>query len=420
MSEPAHRRARFLARFVLVVGCLGGLSVYVATPWLSPDQVMLASDVYRHAAARMLAGEGLYGSHPPGRPGYTYLYPPIVTIVFLPHALLDTSIRAFALQTVLNIGAAIVTAVVTWRLLRRRGVSVRPFDRGLLVGFFLLSSYSAIQFINGQINLWLGLAVALGFAALDRDRPVLAGGAFAIPALFKVFPVLIGLWLARLRAWRTIGAATAAGLGGLVAGGLLLGPSLTRSYLTEVLLARFHGSTFPGRPDPAAHVGGIHRQLAAIWPAGSTWHTPLAIVILGTLLATALWRVDTDRRRDTGALATLIVMLLFFPLQPLYFPLLAVPLVLVLYRLPPGAPGWLLIVGAVVTMVRTEHAAATAAIRVAPLPGGLTAWLVGVSDVMFRTILPPTLGLWILLAACVIYQVRGNGGRPDWMSTVHR
>lgn len=405
MNGPAGSPSRRGIWALLVFGCLAGLSTYIVTPLEQPEQVMLASDVYRHAVQSWLAGDGLYGVHPSGRPGYTFLYPPLAVFAFLPHAIVPSAGAAFVLQTVLNVAAAVGTAIVIVRALERRDVRIDRRDQALIAAFMLLSSYSAIQFLNGQVNLWLALAIAVGFEAIDRDRSHAGGTAFALAALLKVFPAALGLWLLRLRATRALGAALATGIGGLLIGAALLGPDLTATYLGDVLLGRFEGATYAAPPTPDDNVDGIHRQLATVWPAGMAYHTPAGLAILAPLLVIALTDVHTQLRRDIAGLATLVATLLFLPLQPLYFPLVAYSVVVLLYTLPSGIERRLFLLGTALTFVHVDQASVDLGLRVLAIPEPVAGGIGDLTAGLFSFVLPPTAGLWILLFTCVLMQL---------------
>lgn len=396
--------ARRVTQGLLVVGCLAGMTTYLLTPFERPDQLMLATDVYYHAVTSFLDGGPLYGTHPAGRSGYTFLYPPITILAFLPHVLLGSSVAGYVFQTVLNVGATFGTGVIILRGLERRSVDVTHIDRWLIGAFLIVSTYVAIQFINGQVNLWLALALAVGFDAIDRGEGRRAGIAFAVAALFKVFPAIVGLWLLRLRAWRAIGAALVTGLAGLVLGVLLFGPDLTITYLTDVLLARFEGETYDGQPAPDDSVGGIHRQLAAMWPGGAALHTLAGLVIIGGLLAGGMAGATKHVERDAGALAVIVSVLLFLPVQPLYFPFIAFPLFMLLYADLAVLPRRLLLAGTLLTIVHVEQRAVELTLEVLPFPATIAGWIESTSGAIFTVILPPTLGLWILLLATIAIQ----------------
>lgn len=402
-SAPGLTRGTLrTTRLVLLLGVLSGLASVVATPLVGPEQFMLASDVYYYAAEALLAGEDIYEVTPPDRPGYHYIYPPVVVFAFVPHALLGSPAAAYVVQTVLNVAFAAGIAAVIWRALARRDVPLTRLDAALVFGFALVSAHSAISLINGQVNIPLAFALALGFDALDRGRQRLAGVAFAAAALVKVFPAAVGLWLLRRRAWRSVAAAVALGISGLLVGLLALGPDLTVTYFTEVLTGRYDG--FDGVPEATRGRDGAQRQVAALTGLGPPYVTLLAALALAPVLGYLYLDVGTDRQRQAAILGTLLVTLLFFPLQRLYMVLFVFPLVVLLYDLPPGRPRTLLVVGALVSYLRIEYALVEAVVVPLPLPGVVESGLLSATEWFFQLILPPTLGMWLLLGACVLVQ----------------
>ena len=269
----------------------------------------------------------------------------LVVVAFLPHALLGSPTAAFALQTALNVAAAIGIALVVLRALDRRGVALGRADRVLVAAFTIASSWSAAQFVMGQVNLPLAVGIAIGLDWLDRSFPdrspgdersgsdqagtfeARAGVVFGLVALVKLFPATIGLWLLRTRRDRAVVAAIATGLGGLVLGAIVFGPDLTLQYLTEVLVDRFEGQTFEGTPDPERNHTTARRMLAAAFGGSSVLVTPLAFALVVPPVAYCYRRIDSDARRLSAILATLVGTLLVMPLQPLYFSFLFLPVV---------------------------------------------------------------------------------------------
>jgi len=398
------------ARLVLACGILAGLSGVLATPFVSPEQFTLASDVYYHAAEALLSGGDIYEVAPPGRPDYHYIYPPVVVFAFVPHALTGSPAGAYLLQTALNVCSAAGIAALLWRALARRGCSLSRLDAVLLFGFALVSGYSSISLVNGQVNIGLAFAIALGLDALDRSRDRLAGGAFAVAALVKVFPAALGLWLLRRRAYRGVAVAIALGAAGLLVGLLALGPDVTATYLTDVLTGR-HDS-FDGAPDPTQTRGGAQRQVAALFGLGPPYVTPLAALVLAPVLGSLYLDIETARQRQATVLGTLLATLLFLPLQRLYLVLFVFPLVVLLYQLPGGRARTLLLAGTLVSFARTQSSVVEGALTALPL-GGLEAPLVAAVERLFAVVLPPTLGMWLLLGACVLihYDARRQPAR---------
>lgn len=392
---------RTSARVVLLLGVLSGISYTITTALMSPEQFGLATHVYVTATDAWLNGTNPYTVSPDHLPGYRFLYPPIVLLVFLPHALLDGAL-AIALQTVINLVAGLAIVGIIWRALERRGVALDRIDRVLILAFVLISPYGVPQLIQAQTTLWLALAFAIGFDAIDRDRERLSGFAFALAAIIKVFPAAVGLWLLRLRAWRAVAIAITTGISAILLGAVVLGPDLTVYYLTEVLLGRYEHQGYQRAADPFSTVGGVRRQLAGLFGLEGRWLTVVSLAVLMPILGLAYRHVETDLDRQTAALATVIALLLFLPLQPLYFPLIYFPLLVVLYRMEFGPARVALLVGILVTFVMIDLEPALAAI--ATLPPAVADPLSNVTIAAFTIALPPDIGMWALLLACVIYQ----------------
>ena len=416
---------------MLVLGILAGLNSAGALVLNQPEQLSLATDVYFHAATAVLEGGDLYATTPPNLPDYHYIYPPIVVVLFLPHALLGSETAAYVFQTVLNVAAGTGIALLLLRALGRRGIELGRADRLLVGGFTLLSAWTAAQLVMGQVNLRLALAIALGLDWLDRaaieeeegqqasdpadrpagrtvdqpsDRTTWAGVAFALAALVKLFPATLGLWLLRTKRYRAVAAAIATGLGGLLLGVLVFGPDLTIEYLTEVLVGRFEGETFEGSPDPERNHTTVRRMLAATFGGSSPIVTPLAFALVVPPVAYCYRDVSTDSRRVAAILATLVGTLLIMPLQPLYFSFLYFPVVLLVVTLEAGRARKLVVAGALLTFlfVGPEGVKSVAG----TLPDSIGATVLDAGNALFTVILPPTVGMWLLLASCVVIQWR--------------
>lgn len=386
-------------RLLLATGVVAGIWSGATLAVTQPEQLTLASDVYYHAARAALAGEDFYATTPPGLPGYRFIYPPVVMLGFLPHALLGSPAAAYALQTTLNL---LAIAGISWVLLDalgRRDVPIDRADRWLVVGFVAAGSWSTGQLVMGQTTLWLALAVAVGLAALERCRDGRAGVAVALAALVKLFPATIGLWFLRQRRYRAVGTALATGLGGLLLGVVVFGPDVTHQYLAEILVERFRGQTFDGVPDPTRNHVTVRRQLAFVLGGGSPLITPLAFAVVGLPVAVCYRDVSTDVRRLTAVLATLVGTLLVLPLQSLYFSLLLYPAVLLAFALPGSRARFLFVAGTLATFVSLDPSG------VATLLGATPNWLatpvVAASREVFSVVLPPTVGMWLVLAGCV-------------------
>ncbi|MCU4802573.1 DUF2029 domain-containing protein [Halobacteria archaeon HArc-gm2] len=419
MSTTTDRRP---VRAALAAGVCFGLAYLVAVPLLRPAQVGLATDVYFFAAERVLVGESPYFAAPPGRPGYEFVYQPVVVLAFVPHALTGSAVGAYVLQTALNLLSAGAIAVLLVRYVERSGVTLTRLDRALVAGFVLASVHSISVFVMGQVNLQLALAIAVGGILLDRGSQSRAGAAFAAAATVKLFPAAVGLWLLRRRAWRAVAAAVATGTALLLAGVLAFGPSLFQTYLVEVLAGESHTAEFAGGLDPSTMYVTVRRPLAALFPATDpTLLTLTALALLGPVVVAASWDVSTRRGRLVALLATLLATMLVLPLEPFYFSLLYYPLVPLLYLLEPGRVRGVFVAGTVILSAVISYPAVEGLLAIAPVSQGLSTTLAAITREIFRFAQPPLVGALLLLAGCVLFQyeaVREDVSAKDYELSV--
>ncbi len=400
--------ARRAARAILALGIALGLANLVILPLTRPEQLGLATRVYTIAAEAALAGEPFYQVAPAGLPGYYFVYPPVVMLAMLTYGLLGDAWVAFAVQTVISVAAGLVLARLLVGLVDRAGVELARRDRWLVGGFTLASIHTSPTLVNGQLNLVLGLAIAVGIVALERDRQALAGTTLALAATVKLFPAVLGAYLLRNRAWRAVGAALATGVGLVILGVFVFGPAATETYLTVVLPAESQTGALAA--DPLAHgFLTVRRQLAALLPwVPAAWLPVLGLLVVAPVVAVTYRRLDTVVDRLLAVLATVIGTLLLLPLEGLYFPLAFVALVPLLYLLPPGRTRTLCLAGTALTLVQVTPASVETMAGLVPGGPALAGAIVGVTHQLFRVILPATVGMWLLLAAGVYWQLAGR------------
>lgn len=409
------REPRTRARIVLAIAALSGLQYAASQALFSPEQFGLASSVYVTAADAWLSGGDPYAVTPPGLSGYHFIYPPVMLLVFAPYAYLGGETLAYAGQIGSNLLVGVAITWVIGRAVCRRTAPIGRIDWVLIGGFVLLSPLGIAQVIQGQTTLWIALAVAMGFDWLDRDREVAAGAALAVPAVVKIFPAVLGLWLLRRRAWRGVLAAVAVGLGALAVGAVVVGVDLTEQYLTEVLLGRLEDQSGRRQTDPMTSVGGIGRQLHGLFGVPGSLLTPVSVAVMAPLLAASYRYVDTDVRRLGGMLATVLAALMILPLQPLYFPLLFYPVVRLLYRLEPGWPARLITIGTLMTLVKVTLGPTLRVLSALPDP--FDAAGAEVATTVFAIALPTDVAMWLLLGGCLWLQVGGPALQEDQESS---
>lgn len=332
--------------------------------------------VYHATAERVLAGDPIYGITPePAAANFVYLYPPVTVPSFVPFTLVDWT-TGYIVFTGLNVLAGVVGTVLIVRYVESLGVPLGWLDVGLVFGLWTLSIHASATVFFGNINLLLGLAFAVGFWALGTDRNVTAGVSFAVAALFKLFPALVGLWLLRDRRWLATGSAVLTGVGGLAAGVSLFGFEPTWEFFTAVLPGRTDGPLFVGGyPAGGAFYVTVQRPLShliwTLWPDAPYAVLPVSgAALCGVVLAFFYRHTRTDRERLMAMFATVVVSLVVIPSFRLYAPLLFVPLVALLYTWQGGPGRRLFVLGGVLFSVvaQPEHVL-TAAEYLGPLSG---------------------------------------------------
>lgn len=409
-------------RLVLALAVLAGLAHAVVFPLRNPAQVGIATDVYHHAAATMVATGSPYGVAPPAHPGFRFLYPPPVAIAATPFGLVGSETAAYALGWLLNLPGAWLLGRLLVRTVERGGVPLAPVDRALLRLAPIATVPGVTTLVLGQVNLLLALGVGVGALLLEggRDRrtagqdrdaartELAAGAVLALPALVKLFPALVGAWLLRVRAWRAVAAATAAGVGALALGVLGLRPGPTVTWLTEVVPGEAAVGAFPDGPDPMAPYVGLRRQLAAVAPGLSRdLLLPVALAVVAPVVAMAARWVTGYRDRLVALGATVLASLLVLPLEPFYVAVALFPVVPLGYLITGRWPRRLVLVGLLLALVPVTYESA----RLAVTTVGVTA-LGDPLRAAFAVVRPTDIGLWALLAGFALHGLRATGEAP--------
>lgn len=227
-SRPATA-ARLVARWLLPTVAVGAIAGFlILSLWLlgpGHDAVW-----YLAAGERLDAGHLLYALSLGDRPiplepplySSPFLYPPAFALPWAPLAALP-SLAGFWLWW-----ATVVVAMSAWLAgqLRRGGARTA-------IALLLLSFPIAQTLATGNMN---GLVmIAFGAGWIWRDRPTASGLVLGTATAWKVFPGLVIIWMLATRRWRAaawaLGAAAAWTLGAIV----LLGPSTTWTYVTQVV-----------------------------------------------------------------------------------------------------------------------------------------------------------------------------------------
>jgi hypothetical protein len=402
------RTARGRLRRAVLVGCvLGGLLVPAYFLGMA-DVSHFAWDfrAYYTAADAALAGRPFVGIDT-GIPGVSYVYPPISVAVFLPHAAVGGWRLAFAFQTALNVCAALALAGLTVRTIESHRGRISTTDRLLVAGFCLGSAPAIAVLGQGQVDLFVALALAGAFVALERGRQTTAGIVLGAVALLKVFPAVLGLWLAWRRAWRALGAALLTGASGIAAGGLLFGFGVYREYL-RVLAGRSRVAEFAGTVSPNFFAMTLCRPLSQLFPNTD----PHLYALVGVLTVVPLTVLVAFRSRSvvdrlTTYLAAITAMVVISPASNvLYVVYVYFPLLCLLYLHPGRRANLALLAGTLAIAFPVQPAQLRAVATALGIPVAVRTHLLDAVGSVLTVASVPLLGLLAIFAWCLFQSVR--------------
>lgn len=418
---------RALGAWLVLLGTLPmGLRSYYLTDqigfftWNPGGRMGVNFRTYHYAVERAREGLLVYDAPPPDTYDWAvYLYPPGTLPSFYPFAPLDWQ-TGYAILIILSILAAGIATWLVVRYVESLGPALGWIDVVLVFAAFLFSTHTFGTIFFGNINLLLALGIVGGFWALTRERDSVAGVAFGVVALYKIFPALIGLWLLRTRQWRAVAAAIATGVGGLVLGLVLYGIDATRYYLTEVMIGRTESELFVGGYpiDETYYVTiqqPISRLVAAIWPSAPylVIFGVSVLVCLG-ILAYFYRDLSTDLDRQMAIFATLVVMIIILPSLRWYLILLYLPLVSILYLWQDGRARYVFIAGGVLMSITTSTEGVVMVLGDAPNIVETLAYPIGSSGVI------PLYGLLVMVLACAWEKYRRRPKSDSGESAVER
>jgi len=364
-----------------------------------------------HAAARaVLHGEPFVGIDP-GVPGVSYVYPPISVVLFLPQGAVGNWRVGFALQSVLNAGAALALAALVVHTVESHRGRLPATDRLLVAGFCLGSAPALAVLGLGQVDALVALALGGAFVALERERGGLAGVAVGGAALVKVFPIALGLWLAWRRAWRALGAAVATGVAGLAMGALWFGLDAYRRYL-GVLAERSRVAEFAGTVSADFFAMSLSRPLSQALPGVDPHlYAPLGALLVApaaVLVAGRERRSDVTDRLATYLVAVASVLLVSPASNVLYVVYVYFPLLCLLYLDTSRRGRSLLLAGTAAIAFPVQPGHVGAALTAAGAPVALSASVAAAAREVLTVVSVPLVGLLAILAWCSLRTVRGR------------
>lgn len=392
--------SRLGPRAVLASGVLLGLAQVAYYLLARPAAVGLDFRVYHVAARTMLAGGDIYAISPAGSE-FTFQYPPLAVLPFLPSALANGWLPGFLVHTALTVAVAVAAAWLLLDFLSSLGVALARTDWLLVGAFFVISVHAAPSLVFGQVNHYLAAALVGMVVALARGREHLAGGALGVAAFVKVFPALAAAWLVRRRAWTALATAAGTALALTLGGVVLLGPDASVTYLFDVLLPRRASTTFAGGLDPTAGYVTLRRPLSVLFPrVDPTWYAVGAIGLLAPVVALTYRNVEKPAERFVAVHATLLGMLLVIPSLLVYYALVSVSLVGTIYLVDHRPARSLLVGGALLANLSLSLGGFRDVVTVLDLRVGVVA----AARPVFRLGTPVLWGSLLMLAGCVVYS----------------
>jgi hypothetical protein len=409
-GRPTHEWT--LPRLGLLVGILAGTAV-PAYFLLVAQRAPLAWDfrAYRFAARLALRGQGFVGVSPPVGAG-EFVYPPITIVAFYPFAALPWEV-AYLLQVAGSLGMAVGCGLLMVRYLEAQRVGLRTTDRMLVVGFCSTSTYPLVVYGQGQVDFLVLLGLTVAYLAHRAERELLSGAALGVATVFKLFPLVVGVWYLRHRAWRAVAGLVATCTATLAAGVALFGVDMHRSYLRFLLTERSRVDEFEAGMSPDFSGLTLSRPLSNLLPSvDPALYTPIAVLLLLPVVGLVYTRLYTETDRLVAYLGTIVAMLVVSPATNahhvvyLYFPL--VPL---LYCIDDPGVTRTFVAGMVVLSVpfRPRHLTRVLSVLGAP-SDTVEAVRHGVRPALSVASVP-LVGLAVVLWGCLLHRYRSHRRR---------
>ena len=328
---------------------------------------------------------------------HPFFYPPpfLGLVVWAVPLSLETGFRVWFLLNELCLLAA---GLALWRWWRPLGPSIGP----VLAAVIALSYSVAYGQELGQANFPV-LALVLVGLWLERERPALAGVLVGLACMMKMSPALIVAWWLLRRRWTAVGASLlTAVLSSLLVMGIVSPRTQWRFY--SQILPQFGSGDYNGLIIKIEMFGNhsIPNLLHQWFPSGTNRLSGTARALSGAstlglvaLLGFLFHRPTTDRLREAGQAAAVLVAMLLVPVYAyehhLVFAIPALVLAMVAVERGELSVNWVGPLGATAAVLAFElPALKQLAVRVVT-EANIAAWW-GVQELKF-------LALLVLLAA---------------------
>ena len=401
-------RRRRIPRIALLLSILAGIAILLYFIFISNIQ---AGDFqrYYYAAKQAQAGEPFVKPYniPQTELEMHYVYPPITVFFFYPFTLFPTWQLAFAAHVVLSVVCAGATLVLVIRYIESQGIQLESIDKLLISGLFLVGPHAIMTYAHGQVTYYVALAICAGYILLEKRDEVGSGLLFSFPAILKVFPALFGLWLAKKRAWKTIGTWALAGVSATVLSFVIFGMQMHISYIEYLSNERSRIDWYRGGLDPNIPLVTPNRALSQLFPNApsivfSAAPLLLALGIIGFVYYQT--RLSEAKAEIVAFLVTTICIIFATPSYPNYLLLMYFPLITSLYTIPRiQLP---LGIGLVIASVSVGPEEVSRVLSLTGIPAGIRLLLEQFVTAVLSIASPGLIGATIILAGCITYLTK--------------
>ncbi|WP_254269479.1 glycosyltransferase family 87 protein [Halorussus aquaticus] len=373
---------------------------------LFSDVVAGDFEAYYYGTKAALDGDALYLNEQYSSQHGEFIYPPVTLLYFAVYTLFPFTI-AYGIQLVVSLVAASYAAWAAVQTIRTHR-SLSRTDSVLIGLFFLFSACSLAALSLGQINLLLLALLVFGYRRLADNEQLAAGASFAVAAIPKLFPGLLGLYLLSRRAWRAALSAIAVGVGGMLVGALVFGYELTRNYFVWLVTNRgIKTGTLSASTPPSEdlYIVTLMRPLANVFPSlDVSGYFVLSLVLLLPVLGYVYAGVSGVRDDLVAFLATLVVMVILVPPQLIYGVFIYFPLVVLYYLTHDHRRRAIFGVSLVLINVIFVPEQFATALQALSLPSPFVADVIGVVRPLLGFASVPLLGFLAALLGCVVHR----------------
>jgi hypothetical protein len=394
-------------RLVLVFGLLTGVLGVALAASEFLDSPELDYQAYYFTGRAVVRGEEFVGTAIHEGSFLTdkeYVYTPITAPVFAGYGLLPE----WQIGYVINIALLSVVFFLIARLgldfIESQGGSLSRVDRWLIVGFHLFSGHTVLALFRGNVDPIILLMLAVGFLAMEGDEQVKGGVLWAVAALFKLFPAVLGIWMLYRRRYRAIAAAVVTGVGFTLLGIAVFGIDAHLEFIDFILNERSRQGAFEGGLDPNITWITLRRPLSQVLALSGNQLILVSAAIASPVVALVYRDADSTMDRMVAFFATMLVLLItIVPSTLNYVVYLYFPLVALVYLVEERRSKQLFLAGLVLVSLPLYPEQVELILSATPLPGGVVDALVAGARAVMTYVSVPLAGFLVLLAGCLRY-----------------